>query len=367
MTFRSVNRLVLLSLIAACGLGLFLVFPHLVSAYHLEAGGRARGDPASALEHLRKAIEWDPNNAQAYRLLGKVYRAQGDWPAAIEALTTFTKLRPRNPLGHMELAEAYEDIETGVAGTESGSLDAQIAAEWRQTGMTADDLDNAGEQARAAKRYDEALAWYKRAIRLDPDLGDPWHYIGLLYEVQKQWSEALDAYQQAGAEPRFNEVHRSSPYYQAGILYYRRLDPPQVDDALAALDTALAEGDFGRGEAADCHYWRGVVLRAQHASADEIISEFEEAVSLDPKHADAHFELGMSLYNYAHDANAAEAQLLKAMELDRRNKMIYYWLGGIYEDEGRLEDARAMYKQALNIDPDLNAARRHLEALDGGQ
>jgi len=44
-------------------------------------------------------------------LLGKVYRAQGDWPAAIEALTRYTELRPDNPLGHIELAEVYEAIE----------------------------------------------------------------------------------------------------------------------------------------------------------------------------------------------------------------------------------------------------------------
>jgi tetratricopeptide (TPR) repeat protein len=368
MTFRSINRLVLLPLIVACGLGLFLVFPHLVSAYHLEAGGRAMDDAASALEHLRRAIDWDPNNAQAYRLLGQVYREQGDWPAAIEALTTFTRLRPHNPLGHIELAEAYEEIEAGAAGRDRGSLDAQIAAQWRDAGMTANDLDNAGEQAREATRYDEALAWYQRAIRLEPSLGDPWYYTGLLYEDLQRWSEALDAYQQASAEPRFNQVHRSSPYYQAGILSCRRLDPPQLDTALAALNVALAADDFGSVvEAADCHYWRGLVLRAQDASPEEILAEFQKAVSLDPKHAYAHFELGMSLYDTAHDASGAEAELLTALQLARHNKRFYYQLGELYRWEGRVDEAATMYEQALIIDPEYKAARKGLEALGDRQ
>jgi len=74
----------------------------------------------AALEHLQKAIEWQPDNAQAYRLLGMIYRAQGDkildsksqgLVAAAGVLTRYTELRPNNPLGHIELAEVYEAIE----------------------------------------------------------------------------------------------------------------------------------------------------------------------------------------------------------------------------------------------------------------
>ena len=64
----------------------------------------------SAISHLQSAIRWDARNAQAYRLLGRAYLAQGDLVAAAEALTRFTELRPDNPLGHIELAEVYEAL-----------------------------------------------------------------------------------------------------------------------------------------------------------------------------------------------------------------------------------------------------------------
>ena len=58
-------------------------YSQVVSAYHLEAGGRALDDfellsynAPAALAHLQKAIEWQPDNAQVYRLLARVYRAQ---------------------------------------------------------------------------------------------------------------------------------------------------------------------------------------------------------------------------------------------------------------------------------------------------
>jgi tetratricopeptide (TPR) repeat protein len=110
--YRILLALLLLTLVGVLAVP---AFPYLASAYHLEAGGRALDTPASALEHLHKAIEWDPNNAQAYRLLGRALRDQGDLPAAVEALMHYTQLRPDNPLGHIELAEVYEEAEVEMS------------------------------------------------------------------------------------------------------------------------------------------------------------------------------------------------------------------------------------------------------------
>ncbi len=128
--------------VLAGGILAVLAFPHLVSAYHLEAGGRAVDNPEllaynplPALAHLQKAIEWQPDNAQAYRLLAKVYRAQGDkildsksqgLVAAAEALTRYTELRPDNPLGHIELAEVYEAIKAEMQAMRLADLVAAL-------------------------------------------------------------------------------------------------------------------------------------------------------------------------------------------------------------------------------------------------
>ena len=128
--------------VLAGGILAVLAFPHLVSAYHLEAGGRAVDDlellsynAPAALEHLQKAIEWQPDSARAYRLMGKVYRAQGDkildsksqgLVAAAEALTRYTELRPDNPLGHIELAEVYEAIKAEMQAMRLADLVAAL-------------------------------------------------------------------------------------------------------------------------------------------------------------------------------------------------------------------------------------------------
>lgn len=100
---------------------------HLLSCfYHLRAGeqslNQALGSPdwldwwyigprtvydQDALHRAIDHLQQIPGSAQAWRLLGRGYVAQGDWLAGIHALEQFTAARPQNPLGHLELAAAY--------------------------------------------------------------------------------------------------------------------------------------------------------------------------------------------------------------------------------------------------------------------
>jgi tetratricopeptide (TPR) repeat protein len=497
---RWLPNLWLLLLLMAGGVLVALAFPYLASARHLEAGGRAINTPSLALEHLHKAIEWDSHNAQAYRLLGKVYRAQGDWPAAVEALTRHTELRPNNPLGHIELAELYEEIEAemgtmhrtnlisllpeakvetpdvpvdtpyhqpgeptwrsyvaetafnlspdpgeqptlfmhppslatytltmppqaavldfgmgmdpqsydwpgdgvtfevwvngervflehvdkamasqgwhertvdltawagqevaltlgttpGPAGNTTGDwagwrepqvVDPQflnleklepsagMVEAWQRTGLTVEDLIARGEQARDAGLYDEAMAWYKRTMRLEPQAGDPWYFVGLLYENQEMWPQALGAYARAIASERLLQVGRSSAYYRLASIYQRRLPSPKPRRAMAAYQGALAADDF--------------------SSAVEA--------------AWTHARLAQLYYDFKKDAVAAETEILRALELAPEDRWIYVVLGDVYQRQRRTIEAAQLYEQALAIDPSFEAAQSRLDAIREGK
>ena len=512
-----------------------LAFPHLVSAYHLEAGGRAADDSLSALAHLQKAIEWRPDNAQAYRLLAKVYRTQGDWPAAVESLTRYTELRSDNLLGYIELAEVYEAVEAematmyladlvaalpqaaieapavpvdtpyaqpdgpawhsyaattafslppnfgersalfmhppsralyhlilpaepallrfgmglapevidwpgdgvtfevlingesifqehldkalarggwqertvdlapwagrgvilslGVGPGPSGDVagdwagwgepqvvDARLPElealhpgerlldEWQRAGLAVEDFVKAGEVARKAELYDQAMAWYERAMRLKPDSGDPWYYVGLLYESQGQWLQALDAYDRAIASGHFRQVGRSSPHYRSGFIYESRLEPRQRDAALAAYEVAIEADDFSTDEeAANAHHKRGELLWRMGGDPDAYMAEYQRAIELNPEHASAHVLLGMAYYTRYGDVAMAEDEIYQALELSPRNQWAYLRLGNIYYQEGRMDEAAAAYERALEIDPDLETAQKRLSELRNGK
>jgi tetratricopeptide (TPR) repeat protein len=239
---------------------------------------------------------------------------------------------------------------------------------WQTAGKMAQEFIRWGEWARGAESYPEALGQYKRALAVSPDLADPWYYSGLAYEAMEQWKQALAAYDQALQGSVSIGVGRSSIHYRKGVIYQWRLDPRQTETALAAYEAAIELDDFSNDrDAADCHYKRGEILRWTGAESDECIAAYRQALDLNPDHVAAHIYLGVAYYARYGDVALAEAEIRRALELGVQQQWAYYHLGEIYRQEGDTVRARAMYQQALEIDPAFAVARSRLESLSGDE
>jgi len=239
---------------------------------------------------------------------------------------------------------------------------------WRTVGDMAQEFIQWGEQARSAGQYQEALEHYERAWVVSPDLADPWYYTGLAYEEMAQWEQALAAYDRALQGSASVDVGQSSIYYRKGVIYQWRLEPRQVEKALAAYEAAIESDDFNSNrEAADCHYRRGEILRWMGTDSAEYIAEYRQATDLDPGHAPAHIYLGVAYYALDGDVAAAEAEIRQALALGTHGQWAYYQLGEIYRQEGKTIEAIAMYERALEIDPSLEVAQKRLQSLDDGE
>lgn len=62
--------------------------------------------PDKALEFVMFTIETDPDNAEAYAILGRISKARKDFPQAVDAFERYAALEPV-PGAYNELAEAY--------------------------------------------------------------------------------------------------------------------------------------------------------------------------------------------------------------------------------------------------------------------
>jgi chemotaxis protein methyltransferase CheR len=65
------------------------------------------GDLSQAVAEIRRSLEIEALNDDAYMLLGVIYGRQNDWPAAVRELERARYLNPASPLVSYHLADAY--------------------------------------------------------------------------------------------------------------------------------------------------------------------------------------------------------------------------------------------------------------------
>ena len=122
------RRVALLQLLVLClaALGVLLLgWPYLASVSRTEFAGlayvqgldmlaRQPDEPNPyldrALRYCQAALRWNPHYARAWRLLGEVYLTLGQNEAARQALAQAVALRPRQPLYHLLLGDAYDGL-----------------------------------------------------------------------------------------------------------------------------------------------------------------------------------------------------------------------------------------------------------------
>jgi predicted Zn-dependent protease len=66
-----------------------------------------KGDTGEAGSFARKAIDAEPNHADAHHLMGRVFLADGDLVASANELETSRRLAPNNASVHAHLAMVY--------------------------------------------------------------------------------------------------------------------------------------------------------------------------------------------------------------------------------------------------------------------
>ncbi len=148
------------------------------------------------------------------------------------------------------------------------------------------------------RRYEEAVAKFEKATKLDPQSARAWDSLGLAFDMQGQSEQARAAFQRA-VELNRNQEHPSPwPPHDLGYLLLRT---DQVKDAEAVLRESLRyDPNF-----AQAHYHLGRVLEKEDRDIDAI-DEYKRAVSLEATSPDACYSLAM-LYRKLHRNTEAEA------------------------------------------------------------
>jgi tetratricopeptide (TPR) repeat protein len=143
--------------------------------------------------------------------------------------------------------------------------------------------------------------------------------------------------------------------------YHLDFTVAELGERVASLaGRARREADAAGDElGADDWYELGVDLEA-YAPA-EARHAYERAIELQPRHADAHVNLGRILHD-AGEAPAAEVHYRQALQAGPHPTAAYN-LGVALEDQGRRDEAMREYERAIAWRPDLSEAHYNLARL----
>lgn len=244
-------------------------------------------------------------------------------------------------------------------------------ASWSQAETISKELLLWGKLAEQHMRYSEALLWYRRAITLSPELGDPWFAIGRLRQKQKNWQAALAAYQVAARKNAFYQDVKSDAYFQQGIIYQWAPEYKNIALALEMYQTALKIDRFStRTVKADAFYRRGEIHEWLGDDSTQYLADYRQALTLHPDHLSARLRLGYNLYWQEKNLTQAEQNIKQTIKVWRRQgnttslAQAYRLLGDIYYNAKLLPEAKSAYQAAAEIEPTNQHVQNMLRVLD---
>jgi Tfp pilus assembly protein PilF len=100
-------------------------------------------------------------------------------------------------------------------------------------------------------------------------------------------------------------------------------------------------------QGAEAHYDLGINAQS-NGDVRSALKEFEESLKLDPDFADAHNAIAVLLHISFDRKDDAEKHYKQALEIRPSFSEARVNLGNLYLDQGRLDEAIALYEQALN-------------------
>jgi tetratricopeptide (TPR) repeat protein len=259
----------------------------------------AEGKVQQAVDTYRKALQLNPNYAQARYNLSLALDKLGEFSEEQEQLEEAVKLDPK-------LGSAHDQL--GLLALRIGKLD-KAEQEFKSALLInpqdAEALDSLGVIYSLKGNEAQATAMFQRSIESDPKYAKAYLDLGMTLAQHGQYAEA---------ERQFQTAIKMAPDNESGYT--------------------------GLG-----------MLLAKTGREGEAIQSFRKAVALDPSSPEAHVNLGIALADQ-YDLAGGLAQFSEAIRLDPHFAKAHYNLGRFYFYTGKYAEARKELETACQIQPD---------------
>ncbi|GMU93059.1 MAG: hypothetical protein AMXMBFR4_21170 [Candidatus Hydrogenedentota bacterium] len=330
------------------------------------------GDRAKAVELYERCVELAPDNAKYLRTLATAYKSGGRLQDAIDTyLVLIEKDKDRAGGYYRELMQIYLDADLKDQAIEMAKKIVEIAPSNPEARLDLAQVHMTYQQ------YDEGLAQYRYALRLEPNEPDYYRQYGEALESQPQLGEALEAYRKMFDTAKEDETRRSAATQMSRIyLAQGRLGEltrefqdriRNTPKKLAAYQDLAAiyatSGDTIRAIEAlesglDAVDEKVPALQALVRAAfeaqdfEKVVSYYEQLVAASGKPTPFELERLGQVYAQLGDMDKARATWNRIVEQNPDDPKAYATLAKALTDAGMTEEALAAKAKALELDPE---------------
>ena len=345
---------------------------------------RHKKDYPNALATITRAIAIDDNNPDLLLLQGNIFFDMGRFPDAAKSYTKALDIAPNNP-------QALYN--TGLTFLKTG--DELSATEYFKKAAAADPTGIIAKSAYSrlgsfyTNRRDYAMAekYLNLAIQLDPNEPINHYNLGIVYMQRQQFDKALAEFKAAESSGIYEEelleglsqAYASLERYDEGIAVLERLRP--VENRNVAIIARLAELYYRKGDLDTAfEYYKQITIyepvsenaRVAYANMgnirddqhrfDEAVAYYKKALAIDPNDSSTLYNMGIA-YKHAGKPELAVAAFNEASQNNPDNPKPRLAIANLYYEKGYLDLALDEYIKVVRLWPHLQEAQFMLGML----
>ncbi|PNZ70443.1 tetratricopeptide repeat protein [Staphylococcus croceilyticus] len=167
---------------------------------------------------------------------------------------------------------------------------------------------NAGIVLADAGEVEKAERFFQKAITIDDKNGAVYYNLANLYYNQDRYQEAIKLYQLALK----HDMDKVDTNYMIGMAFN------QLDSHREAMPFLMTAAELDNNNDAEVQFQYGLVL-CHLELFKEAIKQLNKVLTIDSKHVDALYNLGLATYMETEDVDEAIAYFDKAIEIDPKH------------------------------------------------
>lgn len=188
------------------------------------------------------------------------------------------------------------------------------------------------------ERYNEALPWYYKALRIEPGNMNAVYNLGYSYYSTQKWDSALYYLLRYENDGNDSEDKLSDVLFYIGTSYYSK---GNAEASLPYFDRAIALERFS-----NYYYNKAQALNSLNRN-EEALSVLEDGIHHNPDSATLYHK-SYQVHRDLKQWDASRKALLKAASLDKNDPDILLDLGTLYEKENNITQALQCFYRCLS-------------------